>query len=879
VRNQLTFRRRELIIAIVASLLLIPAFFAKLNLLQDLAARRIGIHVDIKSSDGNGLRVTDVIPGEPAEAAGLRADDIIIEIDGTPILDEPSYDQAAANFARGRPVVFVVLRGGERGSVVLAPGTHTYLSDAMLEQTVVLAYIVLGLVVLFIGAGQLWARLVFWFSYLIAVEMTIPDTSDFWGEPIYLWGSLIFYLIAWLQMSVEIHLAAELPERQPWLARNRWILLLFYGVPGLVAAFRSIGLWVVLRQGLEDRTYAFLTLDGYVEAITFLVWGSLLIAFLAYPSLRYPTKRGRRLARLILAGILPWSLWAIATSLAFLLGIEVSQGVYDSVVYLLLPYPIAILFAAVFETRSREAIFAHLIRQLDDVHTLNEIAETLSRHLDEAFQPTYTSIFYRKEHSQDLTLGHSSGFASAPGHKSSGSSSFKDYISSDSELFRLAERHGATFRYPDDVGVALPGEDRKWLDDLGVRIIVPVRGGTGELFGLLLLGPRRSGAPYAGSDLRMLGSLSGHIGVVYENLRLRSDRDQSRRVQAEVLAKLDKDSFNLVRECPACGRCYDAEESRCEKDGAELKLSLPVERVVDGRYRIDRLVGKGGMGAVYEASDLRLERTVAMKIIHAKLFGEGDALRRFEREARLSARLQHPNIVTVHDCGTTQTGGAFMVMELLEGFSLRTALEQSGRLQPPVVANWIDQAAAGVQYAHESGVVHRDLKPENIFLATLSSGEARIKLLDFGLAKLRADTMMGPSSLTRPGVIMGTIAYMAPEQLSGNDADERSDIFSLGVVAVEALAGRPPFRGRTPTQLLIAISRGADPLPGDEESVAALNAAVAKCLSGEPSERFSSVEELRAVLVPAIEACSGLDLPDEEPKKPGLEGETKTFLS
>ncbi|MCP4902031.1 MAG: protein kinase [bacterium] len=865
-RNRLAFRRREVIVAIVVSLLLIPAFFAKLDLLQETAARQIGIHVDLEATDIRGLKVKDVIPGEPAEGAGIRAGDIIVEIDGMAIIDEASYDKAASAFARGRPVDFVVLRNNEKGTVVLAPGTHTYLSDVMLEQIVVVAHIVLGLVILLIGAGQLWARLVFWFSYLIAVEMTLPNSYDYWGEPLYFWGSLAFYAIAWLQMSVELHLAAELPERQPWLARNRWILVFFYGIPGLVAAFRSIGLWAVLRQGREERAFAWLELDGYVEGATFLVWGMMLIALLAYPSLRYPTKRGRRLARLILAGVLPWSLWAVAVGFAVLSGTDLSEGFLDAVVYLLLPYPVAILFAAVFETRTRESIFARLIHRLDDAHTLNEVSETLSRHLDEAFQPTYTSVFYRKEHSQDLTLGHSSGITSAP-----------EYISSDSDLFRLAERHGATFRYPQDVGVALPGEDRKWLNDLGVRLIVPVRGGTGELLGLLLLGPRRSGAPYAGSDLRMLGSLSGHIGVVYENLRLRADRDQTRKVQAEVLAKLDQDSFNLVRECPSCGRCYDADEKRCEKDGAELRMSLPVERVVDGRYRIERLVGKGGMGAVYEASDLRLERTVALKIIHARLFGEGDALRRFEREARLSARLQHPNIVTVHDCGTTQTGGAFMVMELLEGFSLRTALDQSGRLQPPVAANWIDQAAAGVQYAHESAVVHRDLKPENIFLATLNSGEARIKLLDFGLAKLCADTMMGPSSLTRPGVIMGTIAYMAPEQLAGNEVDERSDIFSLGVVAVEAISGRPPFKGKTPTQLLLAISEGADPLPGEEKGVAILNAAIGKCLAGDPSERFSSVEELRAELVPAIESCSGLDLPDAEPKKKAFDGETQTI--
>ena len=172
------------------------------------------------------------------------------------------------------------------------------------------------------------------------------------------------------------------------------------------------------------------------------------------------------------------------------------------------------------------------------------------------------------------------------------------------------------------------------------------------------------------------------------------------------------------------------------------------------------------MGAVYEAADLRLARSVAVKIIRGRSFGDRQALRRFEREAQACARLTHPNIVTVFDFGAVGADGAFLVMELVRGRTLRRELDHRGHLPAAVAAIWFEQICEGVAAAHQHQVVHRDLKPENVLIAATATGGEIVKVLDFGLAKMRtaSDETDG---LTDPGVVMGTAGYMAPEQLMG----------------------------------------------------------------------------------------------------------------
>ena len=291
--------------------------------------------------------------------------------------------------------------------------------------------------------------------------------------------------------------------------------------------------------------------------------------------------------------------------------------------------------------------------------------------------------------------------------------------------------------------------------------------------------------------------------------------DDDRRVRHQVLARLESGHVNLLKECPVCGACYDAAVATCATDGTELTLSLPVDRTIDGKYRLDRLIGKGGMGAVYEAVDLRLARSVAVKIMLGGAFGNHTALRRFAREAQATARLAHPNIVTVFDFGGVGAEGAFIVMELVRGRTLRAEIQQRGRIAPQDAALWFEHVCAGVAAAHHHRIIHRDLKPENILITCADTGADVAKVVDFGLAKIRPTETDETFEQTSAGAVLGTVAYMAPEQLSGDEVDERGDIFALGVMVAEAIVGTRPFKGRTHSELLMAIMRDSLTLEGE----------------------------------------------------------------
>jgi len=261
---------------------------------------------------------------------------------------------------------------------------------------------------------------------------------------------------------------------------------------------------------------------------------------------------------------------------------------------------------------------------------------------------------------------------------------------------------------------------------------------------------------------------------------------------------------------------------------------------------------------------LRLTRRIAIKIMLGNMFGDRTALRRFEREAQASARLNHPNIISVYDYGAIRTDGAYLVMELVRGTTLRSELNRSGRLAPETAAAWFAQLFEGVKAAHQAGVIHRDLKPENVLISSQSSGREQIKVLDFGLAKILQMDPSDPQSLTAPGTIMGTFAYMSPEQVTGKEVDERSDIFSLGVMVAEALTGHRPFVGRSSAELITAILSTPFHLQGDTlsagqlEEVRYLDKVLQRCLAKDRVQRFASVAAMQQELIPAIEQCPAL---------------------
>jgi serine/threonine protein kinase/Tfp pilus assembly protein PilF len=289
-----------------------------------------------------------------------------------------------------------------------------------------------------------------------------------------------------------------------------------------------------------------------------------------------------------------------------------------------------------------------------------------------------------------------------------------------------------------------------------------------------------------------------------------------------------------------------------------------------GPYKILAPLGAGGMGEVYRARDTRLDRDVALKVIPAELARDPERIRRFEQEARAAGALNHPNVCAIHDIGTHE-GLPFVVMELLEGESLRSRLDV-GPIPARKAIEYAIQAAHGLAAAHGKGIVHRDLKPENLFLTR----DGRIKLLDFGLAKLpRPDVSASAGeatlsvALTETGAILGTAGYMAPEQVRGESADPRSDLFALGAILYELVTGRRAFAGAGAVETLYLICHEEPPplSASGREVQPALERIVGRCLEKRPEDRFASALELHHALQSVLQAPSLETAAKEPPEK------------
>jgi serine/threonine-protein kinase len=287
---------------------------------------------------------------------------------------------------------------------------------------------------------------------------------------------------------------------------------------------------------------------------------------------------------------------------------------------------------------------------------------------------------------------------------------------------------------------------------------------------------------------------------------------------------------------------------------------VPVEvgEVVQGKYRIGRIIGFGGMATVAEGHHLELDQPIAIKFLHPEQAARPDAVRRFLSEARAAARLNSPNVARVLDCGTAPTsrGGIvpFMVMELLEGADLDALLMQRGRLPMPEAVEYVLQACAAVAEAHAMGIIHRDLKPGNLFLTVRRDGTPVIKLLDFGISKnLARKGGKNEAAVTADREMMGSPRYMSPEQVrSAKDVDARTDIWSLGVILHELLAGAPPFEDENIADTFVRILHAAPDsllarapyLPPDLVEV------ITRCLQKKRENRYDSVDAFAAALAP-----------------------------
>jgi serine/threonine-protein kinase len=287
---------------------------------------------------------------------------------------------------------------------------------------------------------------------------------------------------------------------------------------------------------------------------------------------------------------------------------------------------------------------------------------------------------------------------------------------------------------------------------------------------------------------------------------------------------------------------------------------IPVEigQVLAGKYKVEDVLGIGGMGVVVAARHLQLDQRVALKFLRPEAMQSAEAVERFQREARSAVRLRSEHVAKVTDVGTLDTGAPYMVMEYLEGADLSRVVHATGSITIEEGVHFVLQACEAIAEAHSLGIIHRDLKPQNLFVTRRVDGKPLIKVLDFGISKT-LDTQAG-LSLTRTSSIMGSPLYMSPEQMrSSKNVDQRSDIWALGVILYELLTGRVPFEAEAIPELCLKVVQ--DPVepprqlrPDVSEG---LNAVVVKCLEKEPNHRFSNVAELAAALEPYSEAARG----------------------
>ena len=313
-----------------------------------------------------------------------------------------------------------------------------------------------------------------------------------------------------------------------------------------------------------------------------------------------------------------------------------------------------------------------------------------------------------------------------------------------------------------------------------IDLLVPVATAVGTEEALLALGIKRSEEPYTREDQELLEAIAASLALLLEQ-------------PAPAMEEL---SAGTMEECPECGACYDPGSVSCAVEGADL-VPMRVPRILAGRYQLARRRGRGGMGTVYEAMDAALDRLVAVKLIRDDLVDNPDSAQRFRREARAAASFAHPNVVTVHDYGVGARAHAFLVMELLEGATLREELNLRKQLNPSRTIEILRGVCAAVNAAHRRELIHRDLKPENIFLARSGGGTGElVKVLDFGIAKsLPPRNHTGTTRVTaetQPGVLVGTPAYMSPGQLLGESPDVSWDLWALSVVVYEALTRSYP---------------------------------------------------------------------------------------
>ena len=319
--------------------------------------------------------------------------------------------------------------------------------------------------------------------------------------------------------------------------------------------------------------------------------------------------------------------------------------------------------------------------------------------------------------------------------------------------------------------------------------------------------------------------------------------------------------------CPKCGKQYAADLEVCPDDQASLQADSTVGGIrpgdplightLDEKYRLEERLGVGGMGTVYRAIHLLIDRPVAIKVLNQRFVEDEAARTRFRREARAAGRLQHTNAVTVTDFGQSSDGYVYIVMELLEGKTLREIVAKEAPLDPARAVSLMLQISDAVAAAHEAGIIHRDLKPANVFIVQRAEIPSVVKVLDFGIAKLAAEMLDDdePMTLTQIGAMIGTPRYMSPEQCDGAELTPAADVYSLGIILYEMLTGTVPFSGSSPLAIALKHSTEAPRPPRDFVSniPEPLEQLVLHALEKLPEDRPADAAQFRAELLTTAE--------------------------
>jgi ligand-binding sensor domain-containing protein/tRNA A-37 threonylcarbamoyl transferase component Bud32 len=400
----------------------------------------------------------------------------------------------------------------------------------------------------------------------------------------------------------------------------------------------------------------------------------------------------------------------------------------------------------------------------------------------------------------------------------------------------------------------------------GEGMIFPVTGMTGELCGALLVSGKE--IAWGETETRLVAGFAHQLGATLEMSRLRRQLAAAEERRAATRREMQERGIATLQICTSCRRCYDHTTTACPADGASLESPRPLPYRLLGRYRFLQVLGQGGMGIVLSAHDEKLDRDVAVKLIRPEHFNNDEMKQRFEREARAVARIQHPGVVELHDSGELEDGTAFIVMENLAGCDLGLLLKTYGRGKPAQVASLVRQGCAALRAAHRAGLVHRDVKPENVFLVDDPSG-FRVKLLDFGLAK----SLKLEKGLTQTGMILGTPAYMAPEQVQGDEVDTRADVYSFAAVVYEALTGRQAIAGNDLGRILMQVLNTVPPpvsslVPNVSQEV---DSAFESALAKDPARRLKDIELWGSSFVELLEKAPG------DPATPGWPASRDVF--